>query len=104
GDVTNSHYNGLDLVRGDSGTVTGWAVGDAGQAAYFDGTHWTLTNTGQGKTLYSVSFSSSGTAWAVGANGSIQRWDAGSNQWRAVVSPTTLTLNVVQMLSDRDGW
>jgi signal transduction histidine kinase len=51
---------------------------------------------------YRLSPLPSGTIWAVGAQGRIVRWSG--RHWQRYASPTTQTLNEIQMISETEGW
>ena len=52
--------------------------------------------------LYGVATTPSGDAWAVGENGTILHFTAGT--WRQVVSPTQADLYAVTLVSAGEGW
>jgi len=63
---------------------------------------WTPVSSPTTDDLYAVAMPSHTAGWAVGAGGTILRWDGAA--WGAATSPTTDNLNAVAMVSETDGW
>jgi len=86
----------------------GWIVGTAGGVQstfiHWDGVSWTLlaTNVPTIDHLYAVFMRSASEGWAVGAVGTITKWDG--TRWNAISQAASSTLNSVWMSSSTDGW
>ncbi|MBN1585325.1 hypothetical protein JW899_03080 [Candidatus Uhrbacteria bacterium] len=84
------------------GDTDGWAVGQGGAIARFDGSEWSSYPSPTSSTLYDVDFASADDVWAVGANGTVIHWNGSS--WGAVSSPTSWALYGIDILPDGTGW
>lgn len=94
---TDRRLNGVSYI--DSFAI---AVGDEGTAVIFDGTDWTLSETGVGAMLNSVSVVSETMAIAVGDAGVAIAWDGDS--WNRLESGVSENLNDVSLLNESFGF
>lgn len=94
---TNQNLNSVSMITSGS-TDIGWAVGATSAAIYYDGTSWTLKNTGLANnlTLNGVVTVSSNEAWLVASGGQIYHWNGSA--W-SLTFTSTKALNGIAMLS-----
>jgi hypothetical protein len=85
----------------------GWGIlsedSGAGPIHYlirWNGREWTTVN--RTTELNAIQMVSSATGWAVGAGGTILKWDG--SQWNAVESPTDKDLDSLMFTSPSSGW
>jgi hypothetical protein len=82
-----------------------WIVGGGGRARHFDGTAWTTSTTGTANALYAISGTQPANVVAVGAAGTLIRWDGMA--WSAIPwsgTPSTATVFGVDFTSATSGW
>lgn len=66
-----------------AGPTDVWAVGEQGRAARWDGSTWTVFETGATHTLFAAWAASSTEVWVAGSAGDVARWDG--QGWHASV-------------------
>jgi hypothetical protein len=92
--------NGLQSIWGSSEADI-WAVGDSGTIVHFDGSAWTLVDSGVTDNLTSVRGTGPSDVWAVGDAGSVLHWDGSA--W-TVVSQVGLPLLGLWAFAPDDVW
>ena len=91
--------NTLYAVWGSSGADV-FAVGYVGTIIHYDGSSWTVMESGTKEALWSVWGASGSDVFAVGSNGTILHYDGST--WTKMDSPTTEQLNGVWAASSSD--
>ena len=91
-------WTALDFLSPDNG----WAVGQYGTIAHWDGTVWKRVFTNQNLTLTSISGVSNTEAWAVGSKGVILHYN--DSTAALVQSPTSEDILEINILSATSGW
>jgi len=86
------------------GLTDGWAVGQGGQLARFNGIEWqAYTPSPTASSLLDVDFTAADDVWAVGAGGTIVHWNG--TAWSApYATGTTRTLSGVDALTASDAF
>ncbi len=80
-----------------------WFVGTEGATLRWDGSHWSVYDSGVTESLFGVWGSPSGSVWAVGAAGHVLRWDGAD--WKELSSPAPGTeLRSIHGTSDTNVW
>lgn len=90
--------NSIDLLSVDDG----WAVGDKGRIARWDGSAWTVFNSPVTSDLNAVDMITANDGWALGDSGTILHWDG--NNWALFPSPTLSTFYDISSVSSSDAW
>jgi Photosynthesis system II assembly factor YCF48 len=85
-----------------------WAVGAGGVIDFWNGTTWTVQQSGKAYDLLDINGTVTGTGWAVGTNGTILATTNGTN-WTAQSAPpiagsTTYTLEAVNATTASAAW
>jgi hypothetical protein len=89
----------------------GWAVGENGVIAHWNGAEWTETRSSTQQTLNAVAFLSTENGWAAGEGGQILHWDGAAwsiireFQWRRAGGGATFhRIDALAFPSSVDGW
>jgi|GEM_PF-1153152 len=89
---------GIRLLRVRMASVTaGWIAGTA--ILHYNGSQWVQESS---EAANDIGIAPNGEVWAVGGEGKILH--RGDGQWASVPSPTSRSLNAIQMLSPTEGW
>ena len=97
-EVGSDPYNSLVIFDANSG----WAVGNKGELASYDGTAWTELDALTGDDLFAVDFLTTDNGFAVGESGTTLHFDG--TDWMEIESNTKMDLFFVKMVSDNDAW
>lgn len=102
--TTITNLNAVHVINTTGGSLGnfGFAVGNSGRILQYNGSQWSVATSPVAQNLTGVFVVSANQAWAVGASGSILRWQG---SWSIVSSPVSVPLNGVAMLdTDGDGY
>jgi len=90
---------------------TGWSSGagldvDGGVVlkTYTGGNQWSLIHNGYNRFIYSITFISQDSGWAVGDEGAMFRTTNGGENWELQGSGTLASLRSIDMQFNRGGW
>lgn len=88
-------YSGTATLYALSGSALNdaWCVGSNGTILHWDGSTWSLVDSGTSNDLYGVCAYNRSLAYAVGQEGVILKWDGGT--WKPQHSPTALDLTAI---------
>jgi hypothetical protein len=93
---TAATLNSISMINSNNSDI-GWAVGSGSTALYYDGSSWTLKNTGLASslTLNSVVMVSDNEAWTVSSTGLIYEWNGST--W-SLITTLSASLNGIGIL------
>ena len=95
---TGQNMNGISMVS----LTDGWAVGNNGAIARWNGASWSSFSSPTSNNLNAVKMLSSTDGWAVGDSGIIIQWNGTS--WSIVTSLVTENILGLDFISATDGW
>lgn len=97
-DVGSDPYLALSFVDASNG----WAVGEKGQIAFYNGSSWTELESINGDDLFAIDFSAINNGYAAGESGTILNYNG--TEWTEMESNTSKDLFFLNIVNDNDIW